>query len=75
MDKAIGSNGCDTCLVMLRAGLRSKENKAEWERTYDFHRALTHGSRLAAPAATPATHEQLKEFWRTFRLPEKSKAK
>ena len=75
MKPAIGSIGCDTCLVMLRAGLRSRENKVEWERTYDFHLTSVHGIRPAARVEAPSAREQLQEFWRTFRLPEKPMAK
>jgi len=70
MEPAVGSMECDTCLDILRAGLRSKENKEEWEKTYDLHLALAHGIHPARRVAAAPTREELREFWRTFKLPE-----
>ncbi|HYC11508.1 MAG TPA: hypothetical protein VEC02_02455 [Nitrososphaerales archaeon] len=70
MEQAIGIMECDACLDILRAGLQSKENKAEWEKAYNLHLASAHGTHLAAQVEAPSTREQLQEFWRTFRLPE-----
>jgi len=61
---------CDTCLVILRAGLRSAHHKEEWLREYNLHLALAHGIHPAPRVAAPSIREQLREFWRTFRLPE-----
>ena len=61
---------CDTCLTILKAGLRSAHDKEEWLSGFNLHLSLAHGIRQAANGTTPVTREQLREFWRTFRFPE-----
>jgi hypothetical protein len=66
---------CDTCLAILRGGLRSARHKEEWLREYDLHLALAHGIRSGVQVSTPATRELLREFWKKFRLPGKQETK
>jgi len=61
---------CDTCLDMLRAGLNGAYPVEDWQREYDLHLASAHGIHPTAQVAVPTTQQGLREFWRTFRLPE-----